>query len=177
MAAAADGLSGAPSASSSTATPAPAQTAATGAADPLAGLIDIRGPAPTQPGTMADAALAGAGGIALALLVALALRPFARRPQTPEAIALAQMTAARQRGPSERASALASAFAAWAGSPGAPVRLSAPAGRAALDARFGTDWFAGPAGTRFATALYRPDPELDLDAVERQFAEIIRRGR
>lgn len=146
-------------------------------ADTLAGLVDIRGPGPTWPGLVADAALVAAGGMVLALLVVLVLLPLTHRRLSSGTRVARAMIATRAHPPQERAAALARLLVGHAGERGAAqAALSSHEGRDELDRHFATDWFGGPAGERFARSLYRPDPDQDLDAVEQAFLGFVRAG-
>lgn len=143
--------------------------------DPLVGLADIRGPAPTVERVAADGAAAFAAGLAVALAAAALWRVVTRPAPTARDRALVALSAAAGLDPPERAAAMARAIAEAATAPGeAPAGFGAPESRARLAARTGSDWFLGPEAERFGAALYRPDPAVDLDAVDRRLRAILR---
>lgn len=147
-------------------------------ADRLTALIDIRSPDATISALAADAALAFAIGVALALLVALTARLVMRRPPSPWETAAEAIGAARTLDAEERALALARALSQLAADVhGAPISVSAPDGGRQLDECLGTTFFTNGAGATFATTLYRPGAD-DLDPVEREVLRLVaRRGR
>lgn len=182
------------------ATPNPAMPAA-GAApspetagDPLAGLADIRGAEPTPARLGADAAAAFSVGLVLALLAAGLWRLVTRRPADARSTALAALAAAAALDPGDRAAAMAriataaaARRAAGARRPDAgpsdagssagvaPPGFATEAGRRGLARYLGVPWFESDEAARFAAALYRPDPDLDLGSVERRIAAALRR--
>jgi hypothetical protein len=134
----------------------------------LAGLRDIRMPAPTPDSALADGAAAAAIGLALALAMAAVMRVFTRRPAPPEALARRDLAALRGLPPEERLLAQVRILRGLAGAAG-----SEPGGwLAALDRRFGTDFFTRGEGAALG-GLYRPGLALDPDRLDAELDRLL----
>jgi uncharacterized membrane protein len=152
------------------------------AADPLAGLRDIRVPAPTIETLLADLLIAIAVGILLALLLSVFARVFLRKRRSLRDAILAALEGARDLPLKDRLLAQAAILKQAA----SDLPLVTDSGKphnatqswtARLDRWFGSDFFSNGTGARLREALYHREPAIDPDAVERELVRLIRRAR
>lgn len=151
-------------------------------ADPLAGLRDIRFPAPTIETLLTDALIAIAAGILFALFVTFFTRLILRKRRSLREAVLAGLEATRQLKSGHRLFAQAALLKQAASeiplledSSDAQAKLRS--WTAKLDHWLRSDFFSKGMGVKLREALYRQEPDLDPDAVDRELVRLIRRAR
>jgi hypothetical protein len=143
-------------------------------ADPLAALRDIRLPEPTQWDALADAAMAFAAGLLVALAVVMLARALMRRRQSRREAALVELEATRRLAGKNRLIAQANLLRRLASQmPVATGDASALHWTARLDRETGTDFFTAGAGAGLREALYRRDAEIDPERIDRQLVLLL----
>ena len=146
-------------------------------ADILAGLRDIRAPAPTQLDVLADTMMAFAAGLLIALAVTMLARIVMRRKRSRREAALAELEATRRLRGTDRLLAqavmlhrIAAQLPADQGKNGAagPIHWTAK-----LDRGTATDFFTAGAGAGLREALYRQDADIDPERVDRELVRLV----
>ncbi len=149
------------------------------AADPLAGLRDIRVPAPTLETLVADALIAIAAGILIAVLLTLFASVFLSKRRSLQDIVLAALEGTRNRPPKDRLFAQA-AILKQAASDLPPLEDSGKpqnakqSWTARLDRWFGSNFFSNGTGARLREALYHRELGIDPDTVDQELVRLIR---
>lgn len=143
-------------------------------ADPLAALRDTHMPEPTQWDALADAAMAFAAGLLVALAVVMLVRALMRRRKSRREAALAELEATRRLAGKDRLIAQANLLRRLASQMPAPSGdASALHWTARIDRETGTDFFTAGDGAALREALYRREVEIDPERIDRQLVLLL----
>lgn len=147
-------------------------------ADPLVALRDIREPHTTLEMILADALMAVAAGLLLAVIIACLAQLILRRKRSKRDAALAGLEMTRHLPADDRLFAQAAVLKKVA-SHLPPVPYDTPSTdrlewTSRLDSWFGSDFFAKGTGARLRETLYRRDKTVDPDLVDKELVRLLR---